>query len=335
MSMRNAHTEQFRSMPARILGELSERVEMRGRALKYHHAFLDDVLRGILPNDLVLIGAPTGLGKTDLAMSIAATNAMLGRNVHYFALEAEPRELERRTKFAMLSNLAHGANHPQVHTLNYADWLLGECEEVCQHFNAQVDKIITKKLATFWTYYRGQVFGAADLKRQVLDIHEESDLIVIDHLHYIDLDSDENEARAMGDTVKAIRDVALRVGKPVILIAHLRKREQGSRRLVPTEHDFHGSSNIVKICTQAIAIERCHVVKPAKWYLAPTFMTVLKDRRAGAPPFIAVTNFDRRKKSYESHYTLGRLEKNGAEWNQLELGEEPSWAKHHKPLEAA
>jgi hypothetical protein len=326
------HTESFRPMPARIVGELTERIENARKALSYHHAFLDDVLRAILPNDLVLIGAPTGLGKTDLAVNIAATNSMLGRHVHYFALEAEPRELERRTKFAMLSNLAHSCNGLDTSGLNYADWLLGRCEDICEQFNAQVERVIERKLGTFWTYYRGQVFGAKDLQQKILDIHKGTDLIVIDHLHYIDIEADEQETRAVGDVVKTIRDVSLRVGKPVILIAHLRKREQGSRRLVTTLDDFHGSSNIVKICTQAITIERCHVVDPPKWYLAPTFMAVLKDRRAGAPPFVAVTNFDRRKKTYEPTYTLGKLTKGGSEWQQLELNDKPGWAKGHRQL---
>jgi hypothetical protein len=329
------HTESFLPMPARLDGERDERIKNDERALKYHHAFLDDALRALLPNDLVLLGAPTGLGKTDLAMNIAATNAMLGRRVHYFALEAEPRELERRTKFAMISNLAHGrgdgqSGHPRASDLNYADWLLGRCEDIASHYNEQVDRVIRKMLSTLWTYYRGQIFGAQDLQKQILGIHKDTDLIVIDHLHYIDIESDEHETRAVGDVVKTIRDVSLRVGKPVILIAHLRKRELGSKRLLATLDDFHGSSNIVKICTQAITIERCHVVEPAAWYLAPTFMAVLKDRRAGAPPFVAVTNFDRRKKSYESKYTLGRLGKAGTEWTPLDQQDVPNWAVHHQ-----
>lgn len=333
MSMHSVHTESFRSMPTRVHGELSERIENASRALQYHHAYLDDCLRALLPNDLVLLGAPTGLGKTDLALNIAATNAMLGRNVHYFALEAEPRELERRTKFAMLSNLAHSSKHPDADKMNYTDWILGNCEDVCEPFNAQVEKVITKRLGTLWTYYRGQTFGAKQLQQQILDVHELTDLIVIDHLHYIDVDGDDNEARALGDTVKTIRDVSLRVGKPVILVAHLRKREQGSKRIIATLDDFHGSSNIVKICTQAITIERCHVVKAPQWYLAPTFMAVLKDRRAGAAPFVALTMFDRRKKSYEPKYTLGTLGRNGTEWEPVPFHDKPSWAKSHCELE--
>ena len=78
------------------------------------------------------------------------------------------------------------------------------------------------------------------------------DLIVVDHLHYVDGDDDENEHKSLGDTVKAIRDVSLRIGRPIVLIAHLRKRDARAKQLVATLDDFHGSSNVVKICTQAI-----------------------------------------------------------------------------------
>ena len=84
----NPQVGSFSRSPDRLDGELEERLAEAERALKYHHAFLDDYLRAILPADLILIGAPTGLGKTDLALNIATTNALLGKRVHYFALAA-------------------------------------------------------------------------------------------------------------------------------------------------------------------------------------------------------------------------------------------------------
>lgn len=334
---RSVHVNQFRSMGARVVGELFERVEDGARALKYHLSFVDDYTRGISPNDLVLVGAPTGIGKTEMIMNIATTNAMLGRSVHVFALEAEPRELERRTKYAMLSQLAHGARHPGAAGLNYADWRAARCEDVCGEFNEQVDRLIAKKLSTLFTFYRDQVFGMNELRQHVLDVAESTDLFIIDHLHYIDIDGDEAETRAIGELVKQVRDITQNVGKPAILVAHLRKRDQGvgSKRLVPQLDDFHGSSNITKICTHAVIIERCHVVEPGAWFTAPTFISIPKDRRQGPCPFVAVSNYDRRKKSYESTYTLGRLEKGGTEWNALNQLAAPPWATNHRELETA
>ncbi len=322
----------FRAAPVRIAGELIERQELAERAMRYRIAFLDDVLRAILPHDLILLGAPSGAGKTDLAVSIASGNARAGRRVHYFALEAEPRELERRLKFSLLAEAVMAAGHPEASALNYSDWILARCEHVCGAFNAQVDQLILEKFSHLNTYYRGAKFDQSDLQREILGVAESTDLIVVDHLHYVDSDEDRDEHRALGDTVKTIRDVSLRIGKPVLLVAHLRKRDTRGKQLVASLDDFHGSSNVAKISTQAITIERAPF-EPSRWYLAPTFIAVSKDRRAGAPGLVALCNFDRRFRTYQPHYTLGRLTKGGTDWEPIGLADVPRWAKHHKPLE--
>jgi len=320
----------FSPMPARIRGELERRQAMAARALNYHQTFLDDQLRAILPHDLILIGAPTGIGKTDLALSIAAANASRGHRVHYFALEAEPDELERRTKYALLAKEAYRMRHPHAHDLNYTDWLLGNCEHVVGELNAWADQQILASLGNLQTYYRGEKFDHADLARYVLEHHKQSDLMVVDHLHYVDSD-DDNENRGLAEVVKTIRNVSLNVGKPFIVVAHLRKHDTKTKQVIPTIHDFHGSSNITKICTQAITLERAHDIEAPKWYLAPTYMAVLKDRRSGSSPFVAVVNFDRRSKSYDDTYSLGRIK--SGKWDPLKVGEAPSWARSHRPMD--
>lgn len=318
----------FESMPARLVGERQERLERAGRRLQFHVGFFDDCLRGILPNDLVLLGAPPGMGKTDLALNIAASNAYEKRRVHYFALEAEPRELERRTKYALISRAMHAAKHPERERMNYTDWYLGELEPLCAEFNRAADERVLEMLGGMQTYYRGARFTAADLEKSIQLIYQRTSLIVVDHLHYIDSD-DENEARSLGDTVKTIRDVSLRIGVPILLVAHLRKRDTRAKQIIATLDDFHGSSNVTKIATQVLAIERAHNIESDKWYLSPTFLSVLKDRRAGAPRLTAVCMFDTRTRSYTSNYRLGVI--SGQDWDEIALHESPRWAKHYTP----
>lgn len=318
----------FESMPSRLVGEVGDRLERASRKLKYHVAFLDDYLRGILPNDLVLLGAPSGMGKTDLALSIAASNADAGRFVHYFALEAEPRELERRTKYSILARMIYETKHPQRERMNYADWLFGGLEDICGDFNRAAEQRVLSRLSCMRTYYRGARFTADDLQKSVLGVYKHSALIVVDHLHYIDSDS-EDEHRALGEAVKSIRDVSLRIGVPILLVAHLRKRDARLKQIIASKDDFHGSSNIVKIATQIIAIERAYGIESDRWWKSPTFMAVLKDRRIGEPREIAVVDYDTRVKGYAGGYTLGRVQ-NG-EWQQLPIGDVPNWARHHQP----
>lgn len=320
----------FDSMANRVVGELEGRLANAKRSLKYNNGFLDDILRGMLPHDLVLLGAPTGMGKTDLALNIATSNATQDKRVAYFALEAEPQELERRTKFALLSHEVHAERSERASDMNYTDWMRGDCEAICGHLNSQVENKMLRQLSGLHTYYRGEKFDQHNLHDEVMKAAVWADLIVVDHLHYIDTDTSESETKGLGDVVKTVRDLSLRIGRPVLLIAHLRKRDGRDKQILATIDDFHGSSNITKICTQAIVIEKARCVKPLKWHQAPTFMTVLKDRRGGITGLVALCHFDVRTKSYSNSYTLGRLVKGGTDWEPLGLMDTaPRWAKHH------
>jgi hypothetical protein len=324
----------FAPMPVRLVGERDRRISRAASALSYHHPFLDDCLRAILPNDLILIGASTGVGKTDLMTMIAAANARAGKRVHYFALEAEEGELEMRTKFAMLSLAAYQHNHPERSALNYTDWLLGRCEHIVEPWNDWADDEMLRELGGMQTYYRGARFNATTLKKHVEAIADSTDLIALDHFHYVDTDGHDNENRAHGELAQLLRDLAIDHGKPVMVVAHLRKRDKKLREVCPDEDEFHGSSNLVKNATQIIALARASSIKPSKWYFAPTFMRVVKDRRAGATPLVGMINFDRRTRRYEDTYTLGMLTKGGSEWEELERGDEPHWAKRHVSTKA-
>lgn len=324
----------FHPMPTRVAGERGRRVHAAARALSYQIPYLDDCIRAILPHDLILIGAPTGAGKTDLTLAIAMANAMKERRVAYFALEAEPDELETRTKFSWLSQELYRANHTHRGDFNYVDWVLGRCDHVVDsELDQRANQWMLEKLGGLRTFYRGRHFDGGDLQRAIETVHEHVELIAIDHLHYVDASEDQDEHRALGDTVKTIRDVSLRIGKPIILVAHLRKRDPRAKQLVPTIDDFHGSSNITKIATQVITIERAHNIEAPKWWLSPTFMSVLKDRRAGTTGLVALTYFDRRTRTYSDKYTLGRLVKGGTDWEQLKILDRPGWAHGHSQLE--
>src|SRR5207302_723892 len=87
--------------------EREERIEEGERLLTFGVEFLDLMLGGIALFDLILIGAKTNRGKTELATIIATMNAARGKRVHYIALEAEDIEIERRTKYKLLAKLVN------------------------------------------------------------------------------------------------------------------------------------------------------------------------------------------------------------------------------------
>jgi hypothetical protein len=318
----------FQTASDRLKGEADERRGYVKRGMPYHVSFLDDLLGGILPHDLILLGAATGAGKTELARQIATENARKGKHVYFFALEAEPKEIERRMKHSLIAELMHGANDPALENFTYREWYWGKRDDRIGDYSLQAEDIIRGSFSTLHTYYRGSKFGHEDIKRLFLAIQDQADLIVLDHLHYVDID-DENENRGFKDTVKMIRDVALGIGKPVVLVAHLRKRDTRSKSLVPDAEMFHGSSDIIKVCTNIVLLAPAHAVPSQKWYAANTFMYVPKDRMGGASGYVAVCFFDRRMKRYGRQYMLGRLSPGGDAWEPLGIGDQPHWATNH------
>jgi len=204
------------------------------------------------------------------------------------------------------------------------------CEDIVGGLNAWADRKIREEFGQLHTFYRDRSFTAEDLGKEILKIHRHTTLIVVDHLHYID-SNDENENRALGETTKIIRDITLNIKKPIVLVAHLRKKDERAKKLVPDLDDIHGSSNVPKIATQTVFLEHAHDVDSGKWWLSPTYMAIRKDRMEGAPRFVALMNFNKLTRSYGDGYTLGRL-KGPSKWEEIEIGDRPEWAERHRSL---
>jgi len=320
----------FASAVERLRGEREERRRIGERVLPFGVSYLDDVCRGILPTDLVVLGARPGAGKTQLAVTIAQGAAKAGRQVFFFALEAERAEIERRAKFrCLVSRLyARGQAH-LVERVSYLDWLIGRCDDITGQLEDEVDAELAQRYQTLHTFYReSRRFDTDALNAALQAIRERAELVVVDHLHYVDSD-DESENRAMKRIVQAIRDAALASGKPVIAVAHLRKRERGRVQLVPDLDDFHGSSDIVKVATRVVVLAPARDQPSGRRSIAPTYVAVVKDRPGGiVDNHVALAYFDVRTGSYDSTYRLGRLSFMGDAWNQLAAADLPRWARH-------
>lgn len=318
----------------RILEEAGQRRARAARKILYHVPYLDDLLLGIFPNDLILLGAWTGVGKTAAASMIAQSNARDGKRVSYFALEAEDLEIERRIKFRIVCDLlwTHRPATARKLSMRYADWYAGTYADQIKHEERYADEDMRKNLGTLHTYYRGSTFGVIELVSKVVTLADATDLVVLDHLHYVDSDGD-NENRAYKEAVKTIRDTALRIGVPVICVVHLRKRDNRAGTLVPTLDEVMGSSDIAKIATQAIMLApmdteayEAHWQKALEPCLAPTYVHVAKDRRGGLTPYCAVSCFDLRTSTYEPKYRLGKLSQRGDTFSPVLPEKLPSWA---------
>jgi ABC-type lipoprotein export system ATPase subunit len=317
----------FKTFTERVRGERADRLKYAAETMSFGVRFLDKALGGIMRNDLIILGAKTGIGKTELATIIAGVNAARGKHVHYFALEAEDREIERRTKFKLLSQMVRQFNYSGVLRMNYLDWHAGKLEDLTEPHEGRIETLLAEKFGTLHTYYRNGQFDSDELERLALAIQDQTSLIVIDHLHYVD-STDPNENRGYKVIVKRIRDLALSIGKPVIVVAHVRKGDRRQLQLVPDLEDFHGTSDVPKIATKAIMLAPAFDHPGEESHLWNTYVAPRKCRADGSRTrYIGMVQYNARTGAYEDGFTLGRTDPSGEKWTELDAADYPLWAK--------
>lgn len=309
----------FKSVADLCAKERAERLALKSKRCDLGVSFLNDATGGIYPGDLVLIGARTGAGKTELVNHIAIQNAKNGKKVYFFALETSNFELTRRIKYPLVQK------HKATGFMPYRHWYLGHEPSNIELADSKANEEINESLKNLFIFQNNKSFTLSDFERLFLSIESQADLIIIDHIHYFDYDN-ENENAALKSITKTIRDMAQLANKPVVLVAHLRKRESKFvSELIPKLDDFHGSSDLIKIASTIILLAPLDKSSQLK---QPTAMTVSKLRiDMSVAKYMGITDFDFNKKTYADKYFLGVLKKNNTEVDAItDRKDFPWWA---------
>lgn len=288
--------------------------------------FLDDALTGISETDLILLGAGTGVGKTQVATHIAKNAAMSGKHVYYFALEAEQDEIENRIVYSELAKHWWAKNphgKPGV-SIRYVSWLHGDHQAEFKPFEEAVTLGLRESLYNLETIYKADSFSVDDFIKYFDAVHDDAGLIVIDHLHYFDMDQ-RDELAALRDAIRKIRNAALRHKKPVLLIAHLRKADRQNKSPIPDIEDFYGSSDLIKIGVNVVMLSRAHT--ELKSGNSATWVYLAKARHAGdAAGYVGLVGYDLKTGTYAPRYRLFKNKRHG-ELEELPFEAIPRWAK--------
>lgn len=312
----------FKTSVERLRDEREHRLDIREKILGFGVDYLDDALRGIFPHDLLLVGASSGLGKTQFCVNIAVHNSAMGKRVHFFALEAEPNEIERRAKWSAIMSAFFKDPYRLTppHALTFQNWIAGDLDGLSD-YEEQAMETCEKNLVGLRTFYKESDFTVGTLVDKILSIESETDLIVVDHVHYFDWDGDDNHA--IKEIMKTVRDVVLENGKPVILVAHLRKRDRGNKELVPGMEEFQGSSELFKIPTRVFTMSPGGPSDDGNY---KTYLRVSKNRYEGSVNrYIAECLFNPKTGLYEKNYKIGWS--NAEEFEEIEPTRVPDWAR--------
>lgn len=318
----------FRSASVRLVGDRERRLAIAPRLLTLGVRFFDVALGGIAPSDVVLLGGISGHGKTEMARLIAQANAAAGKRVHYFALEDDEPEIEQRAKYVVLAEMVMGqvGGSRFWDRLNFLDWSYGRIDDITGPFEEEADRCVAELHRNLFTRYPGDGFTIDDFERAYLTLGDNTDLVVVDHFHYLDFG--ENENRAAKIAMRRLRELVKRRRRPILLVAHIRKAERAGKRLIPVLDDFHGSSDVVKMATKAILIAPATDRPNTATHLWKTYLSAGKCRVEGSRArYAACTTFDARRRTYDDSFTIGRVSPSGDAFTELLQPDWPVWAR--------
>ena len=320
----------FVSAAERVKEEAAEREKDTHRIIPYGTTFLRDSLVGILPTEVVLVGATSGAGKTQWAKIQAAYTAKVTQKpVHYFALEAEPYEIERRIKFGIMAGefREKNPNYPGGR-INYKNYRLNLLNEQLDPYEKMAHDDFDKNYKNLHTYYKKRDdFGISQLDKEFMRLKGQSSLIVLDHIHFIDLNG-ENENREMSQLIKRLREFSQKLEIPIICIAHLNKEAERNMGLVPRKEHFQGASDLYKVAITALMLSPvpCMSSGDSKALGKPTFIRVVKTRLDNTMLYdVGCVFYNSWQADYTPYYAVGRLSKGETKWSSLK-NDLPEWA---------
>jgi len=292
--------------------------------IEYPINFLSDTLGGMIQSELLVIGADSGVGKSEIVNKIAFHNAAKGKKVYLFSLEGDKYDLINRMRYKVFLELL-AKNKKWGSRCSFRDFLIYKIPEDGKKVLNEVDTSLKDTLSSLKVYNRKEDLSLAFFEAQLELINEEADLVIIDHLHYFDFHKKEYEA--INDIMKKLKKLQDKYRLPIILVSHLRKKDK--TRIFPNQEDFHGSSNIVKQADTCIVV--AHIDKNETdageqevSNLYKTGIRVVKSRTGFSQKIVGVLEYDLETRNYSSQYDLMIC----GEHYMADLTVKPEWAKN-------
>lgn len=309
--------------------ERSERERIQKSILPTGCAWLDDGWSGGLNGDqLFLVAAQTGVGKTHFGVQVATAASRHKRRVFYFALEASRGEIERRRLYTELHRVLR-EHMPELKMPRFREWLHQESTPEWQGIERHaIEKIEALDASLTVKYRTGGTYSPEDFQLDVHDlVHEQPDLIVLDHLHHFLLQGQENDA--LKAAIRTIDKLKGDVQVPIIVLAQVRKTDTKNHRSLCRLDDIRGTASLTDMATDVMLISRPpgEMSLPATTF-NPTLMHVAKSRTAPEmQQLVAAIGFDYKTGEYQGWYGVFKNKEHEVP-EVIFKSQIPAWAKN-------
>lgn len=299
---------------SRLLKYMSENKKVGVFGITY----LDEKLKGILRGDLIVIGARSGAGKSTLSNIIATVNAQLGVKVALFSLEnfKDDNFVEKAYYFYK--------KEVRDYSLSLRDFASGDFD-ICREALDKAEEYAEQCYKGINVINRQVNFSIEDLKNGIIDQVKNKgvNLIVLDHLDYVDKYDNDTDYTHMNSLMKTIRELQDEYKVAVVAISHLRKAYNSKfSPIIPSIDEFIGSSNKVKEATCVIMFapddEGNYKMAKDNTGKKSTWCCVRKLRMGGIDNRAAKLIFNTKTGDYDKNYELYSVDYAGTKTELIE-----------------
>jgi len=207
--------------------------EITGLATGFYD--IDKITSGLQPNELIVIAARPGMGKTAFALNLAtniATN--LKKSVALFNMEMGAEQLALR----MLSSVGQIEGYKlRTGRLEHNDW---------KRVNEAISRLADTKI--FIDDTPGMSIGEIRAKcRRLASSDDGLDIVIIDYLQLINASSSRyagNRQQEVSEISRSLKTLAMELQIPVVALAQLSRSVEGREEKRPILSDLRESGSI-------------------------------------------------------------------------------------------
>ncbi len=212
---------------------IEELARMQGKIAGVTTGFsrLDKVLTGMHPGELLLMGARPSMGKTSIALNIAAAAARKGHGVAIFSLEMPREQIAMRL---LCAEARVDMQRVRSGTLRDREWV-----KLAQTVNPLSNEKI----------YIDDTAGLTPLQmrsrvRRVM-LEKGLDLVIVDYLQLMGADGkSENRQQEVSEISRRLKSIALELKVPILACAQLSRANTQRQVKKPVLSDLRDSGSI-------------------------------------------------------------------------------------------
>ena len=251
--------------------------------------FIDKYLGGIAKNELMVIGSPSGFGKTTFANCLTFELLSAGLKSCFMSLENTMGDTLKLRAFLIWKEKTRNWG------IKFREWsLISEDNETVQESYIEAHDLIKQILLI-------ENSGIYKIENLITDLdrakNQGANVIILDHLDFIDAD-DTQIASSQTFMMQTIKTFVETNKIPMIAFSQLSKKID-KRVIIPEYNDFYGSSNKSKMATSIIMIQRDFDNTIASENKYSTYFVVRKDRYGSNTNVGERIYFDSKRGKYE------------------------------------